>query len=230
MSFDDDALSNILSSRRIPHSRAGKKGSSQQTFDPLTAVGTYEILCKADGLDRNTASSITVHGLTEDNSTLIVRLIIGNVVDAIGILAGSRKVMKAKVDELEADHDQNESSDESGGDNPDAMGTGSDDQSREEPDDMHNRRVATFEKNSFRNPKFWLCWRGVVRKNGEGASIGEKNFGYLIWKNNRCEQFEGTISCDALGWKNVKIKGHRTRKGASECHLNWTDVELSQES
>lgn len=223
MSFRDDALSDILNSRHFSHSSASKKGGRRQAFDPLAAVGSYEILCKADGSDSNAPSLMTIHGLNEDDSALIVSFAIGKAVEAMAILAGSRKVMKQIVDELESEPDQCSSLGEE-----EIVGV-ENQESEEEEEDLGKRRADNFEKNSFRNPKFWMCWRGTVRKDKDDTPIGEKNMGYLVWKSNRCEQFEGTISCDTLGWRNVKLKGHRIRKGAAECHLHWMDVKLSKE-
>lgn len=33
--------------------------------------------------------------------------------------------------------------------------------------------------------------------------------GYLVFQGNDCRKFSGTISCPALGWDNLTVKGHR---------------------
>lgn len=94
MSIYDDALSNILNSRHISHSSTSKRGGRRQAFNPLAAVGLYDVFYKAEGIDRSIASSITIYGLNEDNSALIVSFAISKAVEAIAILVGSRKVIK----------------------------------------------------------------------------------------------------------------------------------------
>lgn len=118
------------------------------------------------------------------------------------------------------------------------------------------RRAAAFEKNSFRQPKFWFRWQGITTAAGvqpisqshsgrgnnnhhhnasdEHVDLNEQEnldshdeddaldgpaprgtrvhgSGYLVFANNDCRRFQGTLTSEQLGWNNVKMNGWRTR-------------------
>lgn len=101
-------------------------------------------------------------------------------------------------------------------------------------DERDRSRQAAFEKNSFRSPKFWVRWRAPVparARNGEDYTDTdtrptevEVNGGYLIFSSNDCSTFNGTISCDAFEWKNVKLSGRKITSKATQCPISWLDI------
>ncbi|PNP54807.1 hypothetical protein FNYG_15554 [Fusarium nygamai] len=77
-------------------------------------------------------------------------------------------------------------------------------------------RSDNFEKNTFRQPKFWLSWRGKVLVKPESGVVPEDHspldaiqsgIGYIVFTGNKYQKFKGTIGCDILGWDNVAITG-----------------------
>ncbi|KAF5582271.1 catalase [Fusarium pseudocircinatum] len=77
-------------------------------------------------------------------------------------------------------------------------------------------RSDNFEKNTFRQPKFWLSWRGKVLVKPESGVVPQHHspldaiqsgLGYVVFTGNKYQKFKGTISCDVLGWDNVAITG-----------------------
>lgn len=99
----------------------------------------------------------------------------------------------------------------------DLSGSSSDADKQERIDPAHG-----FEKNSFRQPKFWLYWRGRIQASSAVVGLDDSllpetqsGMGYLVFTGNQCRDFKGTISSDHLGWQDVAIKGWK-RTGASE--------------
>lgn len=99
-----------------------------------------------------------------------------------------------------------------------------------EAEDREERRYKQFEKNSFRSPKFWMKWQGQVlaalpdcrqsSPSEDGDKLGYRvpaseafvtDEGYLVFASNNCEKFQGTLSCEALEWDNVKVQGWKLR-------------------
>lgn len=135
-----------------------------------------------------------------------------------------------EVDE-EGDHDSSNDDD--------------DDEEEEEDDEdsSKNQLVQQFEKNSFRSPKFWIRWQGQVPVPNSGTStdtIGAEDepnrgggqpqphtqtvtdAGYIVFSGNQCDRFQGTISCELLGWKNVKMSGWKVKsQSARDYGVNW---------
>lgn len=72
------------------------------------------------------------------------------------------------------------------------------------------------EKNTFRQPKFWLSWRRNVLAKPQSGPASEDHspldaiqsgIGYKVFTGNKYQKLKGTISCDLLGWDNVAITG-----------------------
>lgn len=95
-------------------------------------------------------------------------------------------------------------------------------------DDWEQQRYHQFEKNSFRNPKFWLRWQGYKESPSPGGQHEVEvklltGSGYLVFSGNNCEKFDATLSCDALGWDNIKLKGWKARShSARDFQISWT--------
>ncbi|KAF5559319.1 catalase [Fusarium napiforme] len=181
-----------------------------------------------------------IHRFTGEEDGLEGDLFLPDVLDASFIMAGSRKKIQEILDRAiipeYSDFDSESVAHSSGGrsaDNSDA-----DDQQHETCPDQHPSEVSgdeddhpkdshvdktaaelrsdNFEKNTFRQPKFWLSWRGKVLVKPESGVVPEdyspldtiqSGIGYIVFTGNKYQKFKGTISCDVLGWDNVAITG-----------------------
>lgn len=218
-------------------------------FDPLRAIGVYELKCSAASSDSGAASQLIIHGFTDGETGLFASLQIGDALTGVAVVAGSRKGVKEIVDDLEdeggseeeeAEEDVDGEAAEAAGNEGDAPDQDEGDQgdeeeeeddsgdagprsAMEEEDDRINRRAKAFEKNSFRNPKFWMRWTADVKVSKDAEPTHEQDMGYLVFSGNDCATFEGTISSDKLEWKNLKIKGRKIKSNAPGCNQKWGD-------
>ncbi|KAG5660324.1 hypothetical protein KAF25_003846 [Fusarium avenaceum] len=177
-------------------------------------------------------SQLQINTFADNEDGLAGTLYLAGALDATIILAGSRKTLQTLVDEEAAEVDlcaeivseiTNEWNDAEAQEN----GT------VEPPDDCLEyhpssltaprdeeektiRRFNKFEKNTFRQPKFWFAWTGRVMcsptatANATLDSVDEElqsGMGYLVFSGSKYKKFHGTISCDLLGWKDVAIGG-----------------------
>ncbi|KAJ4424162.1 hypothetical protein N0V82_001210 [Gnomoniopsis sp. IMI 355080] len=119
--------------------------------------------------------------------------------------------------EEEDDSDEEESSSEDGGELSDH-------------ENRQRRRLATFEKNSFRQPKFWFRWQGVI---SEEALAGLEDLelkggevhgsGYVVFSGNDCRRFQGTMTSEQLGWNNVKMTGWKAKpQPERDFEIQWS--------
>lgn len=102
-------------------------------------------------------------------------------------------------------------------------------------DSIRADRIRRFEKNSFRVPKFWMKWQGqrLTRPESTDVNVGTESTsrpicgdGYLIFNGNVCGKFQGTLSCEELEWKNVKLKGQAIRKQPPrDFNMEWQSFE-----
>lgn len=238
---DDDAIGAALKSRRIPHGRSrnkqgkGKGGSSESaSFDPLRARGRYEVSLGSSKAPSN--SWLEIHELTPDHDALIGTFEFRGKEQGMCVLAGSRKGLASAIQALdfteEVRADEGDVAEDDGTGNDGSQGSDSEsttDESKsalEDQDDQLNRTTKSFEKNTFRSPKFWMTWRNSRRpRTGGERSYGEqKRSAYLIFSGNDCQRFEGTISSSALGWDNRKLRGRKIHSRESACPLRWSDV------
>lgn len=105
-----------------------------------------------------------------------------------------------------------------------------DEQGLSSQDTRQRRRVATFEKNSFRQPKFWFRWQGDVSDDAlanlhdlepQGGKV--HGSGYLVFSGNDCRRFQGTMTCDKLGWNNVKMTGFKAKpQPERDFEIQWS--------
>lgn len=146
-----------------------------------------------------------------------------------GAQVESHKRSAGRANYSEDDNDEDAEDDDDGG--------------KEASDSEHkvsNRahRIKKFEKNSFRVPKFWLAWQGHVLTDvkdmavtgGSKSSHAPPNIiqgdGYLVFKANICDKFQGTLTCQELGWKNVKWTGRAIRKQPPrDFEMEWRTVD-----
>ncbi|KAH9904417.1 catalase [Xylariomycetidae sp. FL2044] len=229
----DDWEETALASRHV-HNRVGRgsavnKGKGPGAFDPRRMIGTYELKCPSLGNNESStanhktksrsskslSSRLDIRGFSDDGEGLVGAILLSGAVEAAVALAGSRKVLQniqeasdvtAKKDELEDPESGVEEEMSGDGDDDDDDNDGDQDENLSHPDELERERCQKFAKNSFRAPKFWLRWHGAVH---EGADIREAQtgMGYLVFTGNDCRKFQGTISCELLGWNNVRITG-----------------------
>ncbi|KAH0421255.1 catalase [Colletotrichum camelliae] len=141
-------------------------------------------------------------------------------------MTGSRKTLEDLISGLEAGDgatsesevesepgDQAENEDKSSASGKEQAMESDDNEVVSETEIKEKRRFESFEKNSFRSPKFWFQWKGQVKSNAE-SSMAESNpeesetgRGYVVFSGNDCRSFKGTITVDALQWKDVSLSG-----------------------
>jgi len=240
----DDPIDAAFQSRRFAHGKSkGKSGRSSgasKPFNPLSTLGRYEVSLGAGILP----NAFEIHELTEDETGLLGSLDFGRLA-GLFVLAGSQKGLaeivaayeqedEDEVDE-EVDDDEKQEGNDSQVDDEESGSHGSDDEERPEhrssagemADCKANRRARAFEKNSFRNPKFWMRWKGTTALGESGSQESkqvESDMGYLVFANNACDRFEGTITCRTLDWKQLKMKGWKVHSKASACPMAWNDL------
>lgn len=92
------------------------------------------------------------------------------------------------------------------------------------------RRVAAFEKNSFRQPKFWFRWQGLVSDDVladledldlDGSKV--HGSGYMVFSGNDCRRFQGTMTSEKMGWNNVKMTGWKAKpQPERDFEIQWS--------
>ncbi|KAF4913303.1 hypothetical protein CGCVW01_v010894 [Colletotrichum viniferum] len=164
--------------------------------------------------------------LSDDGRGLLGRLCLPGVLDASLVMTGSRKTLEELVSGLEAGEDSTSESElenepEDRAENEVESGASDEEQDVESDDNAfvldaetkEKRRFESFEKNSFRSPKFWFHWKGQVKSNAESSMVksnlegSETGRGYVVFSGNDCRSFKGTITVDALQWKDVSLSG-----------------------
>lgn len=221
----DDPIDSAFQSRRFAHgkskAKSGRGGGVSKPFNPSSAFGRYEVSLGAG--TSTTQHALEIHELTECETGLLGTFDFAKL-KGMFVLTGSRKQLAEIITGLEETDDNAEvdSEDNSGSDSDQPEHELS---ATELRDDKLNRRARAFEKNSFRNPKFWMKWKGKLeaRIDGEPDQI-ESDMGYLVFANNACDKFEGTITCPSLDWKQVKLKGRKVHSNATSCPTTWNDI------
>lgn len=206
------------------HNRRGSK-STRGTFDVRKTYGTYEVKCpawqKLDSVSTDDAASLELYRLTENQEGVVGELALPGALRASLLLAASRQSLRRTIEEMEETSDEEEDDEE----NP----------SDEDGNSPERNRFETFEKNSFRTPKFWLRWSGsptntsttpsspkAEGKEDSASSDVETGMGYIVFSGNDCRKFKGTISCSAFGWKDVAISGHKVAgRSESDVPVAW---------
>ena len=236
----EDPIDSAFQSRRFAHGKSKGKsgrgsgrggGGASKPFNPLAALGQYEVSLGAG--PSTSQHAFEIHELTESETGLVGTFDFAKL-SGMFVLAGSRKQLADIITGLE-DDDVDEDKDESDDDNgEDQDSQGEDDaESGNEPepsaielqDEKVNRRARAFEKNSFRNPKFWMKWKSTPSiDNDDQPSQVETDMGYVVFTNNECDKFEGTITCPSLDWKQLKLKGRKVHSKGRSCPVSWNDL------
>lgn len=233
--WEDATLSSRHMHNRVGKQGRGKGGKSGGAFNVQKTFGTFEVKCPAatklasSDTENTQTAKLEVYTLNDDGNALLAELFLPGVLHATVLLAGSRKTMSSVVrgfeaetaaqDEVEVDASANASRSEL-----DDSGESEGEHESQADDDPADRRAREFEKNSFRSPKFWMRWQGELLQsspNGHGSnSITDS--GYVVFSGNNCDKFQGTISCEQLDWKNVKIDGWKTAsRSARDFAVAW---------
>ncbi|CAJ0543372.1 Ff.00g005450.m01.CDS01 [Fusarium sp. VM40] len=177
-------------------------------------------------------SQLQINTFADNEDGLAGTLYLAGALDATIILAGSRKTLQTLVDEEAAEVDlrpeitseiSNEWKDAEAQENGTVEPPGdcldyhpSTLAACRDEEEKSLRRFDKFEKNTFRQPKFWFAWTGRVMcspsatANATFDSVDEElqsGMGYLVFSGSKYKKFQGTISCGLLGWKDVAIGG-----------------------
>jgi len=231
----DDPIDSAFQSRRFAHGKSkgksgrgsgrGGSGGASKPFNPLAALGRYEVSL---GAGPSTSQHIfEIHELTESETGLVGTFDLAKL-SGMFILAGSRKQLADIITGLEEDDEESDDEDkgsEKSHDDDDAEESENEPSAIELQDEKMNRRAQAFEKNSFRNPKFWMKWKGTaVTDNDDEPNRVEQDMGYLVFANNECDKFEGTITCPSLDWKQLKLKGRKVHSKGRSCPTEWNDL------
>lgn len=237
----DDPIDSAFYSRRFAHgkskSKSGRSGGVTKPFNPLATLGRYEVTLGAGSSASQHA--LEIHELTEGETGLVGTFDFAKLTGMFA-LAGSRKGLAEIVAGLEeegSEHDDDGTEDGGGEEGHESDSDAKDGEyersALELQDEALNRRARAFEKNSFRNPKFWMRWKGtklaahvadgadqdIERK---GLKQVDSDMGYLVFANNACDRFEGTITCPSLDWKQLKMKGRKIHSNARSCPMSWS--------
>jgi hypothetical protein len=228
--MSDDWQDAAFSSRHMHNSRGVK--SKRSAFDVRKTFGSYSITCpawqKLENVSSEQTASLELYRLTENREGVVGTLWLPGALEAAVILAASRKSLKRIVDGLE------EEVDEDGADE----GGEAEEEDDDEDDAVEQDRFETFEKNSFRSPKFWFAWNGTsgLKASSAGAERGESasedkaetGLGYVVFAGNECRKFKGTINWARPGWKDVSIAGQKIAgRSESDVPVVWGEGHVA---
>lgn len=161
----DDWQDHALSTRHMHNRnsrRASGKGKKGTAFDVRKTFGEYEVKCASweralgeleDDARNDDEAGLELLRLTEDGQGILGELVFPGVLRASIVLAASRKTLTIITRHLSGEDQDEEDEDED-----------EENENDEENDDKEEtpNRFDTFEKNSFRSPKFWLAWNGTL--------------------------------------------------------------------
>jgi hypothetical protein len=227
--FTMDDWQDAAFSTRHMHNRTGRgngKSKHSAAFDVRKTFASYEIKCpawqKALSGSSDKEPTLDLYRLTDGGEGVVGELLLPGVLHASVILAGSRESLRRTIAELEPDEKGEDEEDEEEGESGDE---------NEEEEGAARDRFETFEKNSFRSPKFWFRWSGVPSSSSSSSSSSgeserkkevETELGYIVFSGNDCRKFKGTINCESLKWKNVAITGHKmVARSPSDTRVTW---------
>lgn len=230
----DDWQDAAFSSRHM-HNRVNRNGgrgggkSKRNTFDVRKTFGSYECKCPAwHRINSESGSSgqhavLELYRLTENGQGVVGELSLPGVLQAAVILAASRKSLQGILSELEPvkPTEEDEKATESTNNTDEIAGSEQDEDSDEEEEPVPDR-FETFEKNSFREPKFWLQWNGMLSPTSTESEKAESGLGYIIFPSNDCKKFKGTLNCASLEWKDVALSGYKIApRSESDIPVAW---------
>lgn len=234
----DDWQDAVFSNRHV-HNRVGKQGrgkggKSNGQFNVQKTFGSYEVKCAAANKlasvtsDEKHAGRLEIYTLNDTGIALIGELSLPSVLHGTVLMAGSRKVMNTVIRDLERVVETEKTEErievEDQRDQRGEIEEDVDDEIESDEDNQQQQRFQEFEKNSFRSPKFWLKWQGEVLLPPDNTlkDTHVTDSGYIVFSGNDCGKFDGTLSCEALGWSNVKLSGWKTAsRSARDFNVEW---------
>jgi hypothetical protein len=214
--MNDDWQDAAFSSRHMHNNRGNK--SKRSTFDVRKTFGSYEVKCpawqKLGDVSSDQAASLELYRMTENGEGVVGELTMPGALRAAVVLAASRESLRRTVETVEDEED------------------GEDEDDDEEEENEEANRFETFEKNSFRSPKFWFRWSGTptsqrpsspkLSRKASESDDAETGLGYIVFVGNDCRKFKGTLNCEALSWKDVAITGHKiAARSESDVPVAW---------
>jgi len=176
-------------------------------------------------VEGNQDAVLELYRLTECGRGVVGEMSLPGCIRAAVLLAASRKSLQGILDELEPvregkkddGHEEKKSGEQKDGEHSEDEEEEESEESEEEPD-----RFETFEKNSFREPKFWLRWNGKLESPAVDEEKAESGLGYIIFPSNDCRKFKGTLNCASLEWKDVAFSGHKIApRSESDIPVAW---------
>jgi len=181
---------------------------------------------------------------TEDMEGLEATFDFG-VIKGMCLIGGSRRGLREVVQTVEADEEDDaaaaaeeaeEEEDRKPGDYPKVYAQSDDSEGDDTADDddedaapiSPSRSRTMFEKNTFRQPKFFFEWRGHDLLSSENVSRGPRSdcMGHLEFSSNACKDFKGTFSSERWG-ENVAFEGWKVRNKAVECAYAWGQFDTA---
>lgn len=74
-----------------------------------------------------------------------------------------------------------------------------------------------------------MKWQGrLLNEAAEDEVVTDD--GYIVFSGNACEKFHGTLSCEGLGWKNVKVTGWKIKgMNARDFEIGWVGERKEEE-
>jgi hypothetical protein len=250
--WQDAAFSSRHMHNRVNRNGArggGGKGKRNAAFDIRKIYGSYECKCPAwhnkinnssssenNAMDRY-AAVLELYRLTENGQGVVGELLLPGVLRAAVVLAASRKSLQGVLAEFEpavlaedektaSDLTEEQDKDENEDEDEDEDEDEKDEDEEEDEEEPTPNLFKTFEKNSFREPKFWLQWNGSISSptstEDTNAEKAESGLGYIIFTSNDCRKFKGTLNCASLGWKDVLFSGHKIApRSESDIPVAW---------
>lgn len=243
---EEDWHEAAFSSRHV-HNRVARHGgghgrSAKASFDVRRSFGTYEVnwgvATKApEKKAKPSPSALELFRLTHDGNGIVGEIHLRDAVAATVLLAGSRATLGALVAGARRDAGGNNKGtdaapaghDSAGDSAPGGSGEeGERDDAATDVEERERRRFRAFEKNSFRSPKFWFSFRGRPASPSSAADGDElSGTGYLVFSGNQCPRFQGTISCEALGWDNVPLSGWKAvQRSERDTAVQWGEETM----
>ncbi|UPX20164.1 uncharacterized protein EKO05_0010405 [Ascochyta rabiei] len=187
----DDWQDHALSTRHMHNRnsrRASGKGRKGAAFDVRKTFGEYQVKCASweralgeleDAERGEEAAGLELLRLTDDGQGVLGELVLPGVLRAAVVLAASRRILQFLTTQLSGEGPEEEEEDDDDDDHEATNDHEADEEDSDErdahddDDDEHQDqppRFATFEKNSFRSPKFWLAWNGTLPPRSTAAS------------------------------------------------------------
>jgi hypothetical protein len=216
------------------------RSNRNSVFDVRKTFGSYSCKCpawhkmsSASHHSSDQGATLELYRLTENGQGVVGQLSLPGVLQAALILAGSRDNLQRIVSDLEPDNQGNHIEVEEGNSKKGADSEDNRNGSDLDSDDgsecgVRSDRFDTFEKNSFRSPKFWLQWNGILQPISMlSVEKAEAGLGYVVFTSNDCRKFKGTLNCASLAWKDVSFSGHRVAsRSESDLPIVWGVEEM----